>query len=195
MELMDIREVLAQVPEQVRLLRRRDFLALAEQGAFEDEDVELLFGFVVVREQPNPEHEEACSRIARRLTLQLGERADVRTNLSLAASEYSLPRPDVFVLPVGDYWHEHPSRAHLVVEVARTSLRKDREVKRRLYGLADVEEYWIVNLVEREVEVYRGRVDGAFQARTLHQPGEILRPIAFPDVSIAVADIVPPPQG
>lgn len=197
MSVDDVSKVLAEVPEQVRMLRRRDFIALAEQGAFDDddEDVELLFGVVVVREQTSPEHEYACRALARRLVRQLGDRADVCTNLSLAASEYSLPRPDVFVVPAKDDWHEHPSRAFLVVEVARTSVRKDRELKRRLYGMADVDEYWIVNVIDREVEVYRDAVDGEYRTRTVHHPGEVLHLAAFPDVSVAVADIVPPAEG
>jgi Uma2 family endonuclease len=189
-------KLFAEVADQVRRLRRQDFLALLDGGAFDDdEDVELLLGVVVVREQPSPEHETALARIGQRLMLQIGNRADVRVSLSLALSEYSLPRPDVFVAPVGDYWHEHPERAYLCVEVATTSLRKDRGLKRRLYGASPVDEYWLVNVVDCEVEVYRDRVDGEFRTRTVHHPGETLRLVAFPDVAIAVTDIVPPPQG
>lgn len=189
---MDISDVIAEVPEQVWRLRRADFIALAEQGAFGDEDVELLCGVVVVRESPSPEHEHAIRVLCRRLLPQVGSRADLQANLSFAASDYSLPRPDVMLVPNGDYWHEHPDRAYLAVEVSKASLRKDRGLKRRLYGISQIDEYWIVNVVDREVEVYRDRVDGEFRTRTVHRLGEVLRLVAFPDVAVAVADIVPP---
>ncbi len=192
MDLMNVSDVIAEVPEQVRSLRRSDFMALAEQGAFDDEDVELLCGVVVVRERPSPEHETAVSIVVRLLMLQLAPRAEVRSQASFAASEYSQPRPDVTVLPLADYWREHPDHAYLAVEVSKASLHKDRGLKRRLYALSQVAEYWIVNVVDREVEVYRDRVDGEFRTRTVHQPGEVLRLVAFPDVTVAVADIVPP---
>ena len=63
---------------------------------------------------------------------------------------------------------------------------------RTLYVISHVDEYWIVNVADREVEVYRNSVDGEFQNRTVHHPGELLRLVAFPDATIAVADIVPP---
>src|SRR4051812_22702443 len=112
---MDVSDVIAEVPEQVRLLRRSDFMALAEHGAFDDEDVELLCGVVVVRERPSPEHENATSVIHRALLLQLASRAEIRANSSFAASPYSQPRPDVLVVPLGNYWREHPDHAYLAV--------------------------------------------------------------------------------
>jgi Uma2 family endonuclease len=100
--------------------------------------------------------------------------------------------PDIFVTPNGNYWDEHPDRAFLVVEVARSSLRRDRSVKTKLYGLAHVDEYWIVNHVDRVVEVHRDPHEGTWRQVSLHHPGESIAMLAFPDVTIAVSDILPP---
>src|SRR6185295_19429336 len=101
--------------EPVRPLRRSEFLQLHELGCFRDERVELLYGFVVLRLPPSPEHEESLFRVSNTLVLALHDRANVRTNMSFAASDISLPVPDVLVAPLGSYWREHPGRAYLAI--------------------------------------------------------------------------------
>ena len=71
-------------------------------------------------------------------------------------------------------------------------MRKDRGIKRRLYGGVAVEEYWIVNLVDEHVEVYRRAAEGGWEAPVVCRRGEVLTPRALPGVTIAVAEILPP---
>ena len=74
--------------------------------------------------------------------------------------------------------------------MSESSLGKDRGRKRRLYASCQIPEYWIVNLVERCVEVYR-EPDGQSHARMdSYEYGQSIRLLAFPDVSIAVAEIM-----
>ena len=82
--------------------------------------------------------------------------------------------------------------AYLIVEVARSSLRKDKGPKAALYGLAEVDEYWIVNQVDALVEVYRDRHAGEWRSEQVHRRGETIAMARFPDVTIAVAEILPP---
>lgn len=175
-----------------RPLRRVEYDKLVAEGCFEDERVELLFGMVVPMVPIDPAHDTSGYRVQRLLSRQIVDRAEVRMNASFAASEISEPVPDIFVTPNGDYWHEHPDRAFLIVEVARSSLRRDRKVKTKLYGLAHVDEYWIVNHVDRVVEVHRDPHEGTWRQVSLHHPGDTIAMLAFPDVSIAVSDILPP---
>ena len=175
-----------------RPLKRLEYERLAEQGAFDDERVELLFGLVIPVTPPRPEHENSVYRVYRAIEKQVGDRAEVRSNLAFAASEISEPEPDVYVTPNGDYWRANPERALLVIEVARSSLRIDRRVKRKLYALATVDEYWIVNHVDRVVEVHRDPHEGTWRQVSLHHPGETIAMLAFPDVTIAVSEILPP---
>src|SRR6185503_12644375 len=81
----------------------------------------------------------------------------VRTQMPLALDDESAPEPDVAVVAGRreDYRDAHPGRPALVIEVAESSLEIDREYKGSLYAHATVDEYWIVNIVERVVEVYR----------------------------------------
>lgn len=187
--MMDVDEVLPEIGTY-RPLRRVEYHALAD--FFEDERVELLFGVVVPMVPTDPAHDTSQFRIQRVIARQVGDRAEVRANCSFAASEISEPMPDIFVTPNGNYWDEHPDRAFLVVEVARSSLRRDRSVKTKLYGLAHVDEYWIVNHVDRVVEVHRDPHEGTWRQVSLHHPRESIAMLAFPDVTIAVSDILPP---
>jgi Uma2 family endonuclease len=102
--------------------------------------------------------------------------------------------PDIVVVPGDDYWHEHPQRAFLVVEVGKHSLANDKTCKRDLYALADVTEYWIVDHVEFVIEVYRDWHDGEWRAKSTYQRGDTISMVAFPDVTIAVTDILPPEE-
>lgn len=189
--LMDLDDMLPELGPY-RPLRRVEFDRLAAEGCFDDEKVELLFGMVVPMVPTDPAHETSGYLVQRVLTFAIGARAQVRVNASFAASEISEPLPDIFVTPNGDYWHEHPDRAFLIVEIARSSLRRDRKVKTKLYGLAHVDEYWIVNHVDRVVEVHRDPHEGTWRHVSLHHPSETITMLAFPDVTIAVSDILPP---
>ena len=180
-------------PERIRPLRRVEYERLVELGVFDDERVELLRGALVAMSPTDPSHDESVNQLARRLIASLGDRASVRVQSSFAASDDSEPLPDIVVAPAGAYWTEHPSRALLVVEVARSSLRKDRGVKAQLYGSVAVQEYWIVDVSRGAVEVLRAPAgDGTWGSRRVATRGETLTLEAFPDVVVEVAAIVPP---
>jgi Uma2 family endonuclease len=180
-------------PAQIRGLKRREYEQLGRLGAFDDERVELLYGQVVTMSPTDPDHDESTGTVNELLSEQLRGRARVRVRSSFAAAEDSEPLPDILVVPPQTYWREHPSKAYLVIEVAKSSLAKDRGVKARLYGSVAVEEYWIVDLRAGGVHVFRD-ADGAgeWRERSFARRGEVLRPVAFPDVAIDVDAIVPP---
>lgn len=92
----------------------------------------------------------------------------MRVQLPFAASDESEPEPDVAVVARGDYLDGHPRQAFLVVEVARTSADEDRRIKGALYASAGVPEYWLVNLAEHVVEVFREPAVGAYRQATRH---------------------------
>ena len=178
--------------ERIRPLKRVEYEHLATEGYFDDERVELLFGVVVAMAPIDPSHAESTDEVRTALARALGDRARVMGQRPFAASEISEPEPDVFVVPVGPYWKAHPERAYLVIEVARSSLRDDRVVKALLYGSSSVDEYWIVAVDEGFVEVYREPLSGGWQTKLTYQRGEVLSMSAFPDVKIAVSDLLPP---
>jgi Uma2 family endonuclease len=178
-------------PEKPRPLRRVEYDRLVAGGAFEGERVELLYGTLVAMSPHDPPHSAPIQDLNELLVRALLGRPRVRVQLPVVACDESEPEPDLAVVPLGDYSREHPCEAHLIVEVAVSSLRKDREVKGPLYASSGFREYWIVNVPERLLEVYREPREGSYTDVTRLRPSETVRLVAFPDVELRVADVLP----
>jgi Uma2 family endonuclease len=179
-------------PERLRPLRRAEYDRLVGLGMFESEKLELLHGRLVSMNPQGEAHSFSIRRMNRLLVLGLRDRADVCVQLPFVASDFSEPEPDLAVVPPGDYLDGHPQQAYLVIEVAESSLAEDRKIKSPLYATAGVPEYWIVNLVDRVVEVYREPRDGAYALVSRHDRDAVLTVPGFADVTIAVGEVVPP---
>ncbi len=179
--------------QQVRPLRRVEFDRMVELGVFdEDEHIELLDG-VLFSMSPQGETHSDCSGVLMTLLIRrLGDRVSVRAHSPFAAGEYSEPEPDVGVYPPRTYGQGHPDKAFLIVEVADSSLRKDRGLKSEIYAENGVPQYWVVDLVHGTVEVRTEPVDGQYARLQTYRRGERIPLIAFPDVEIATDDFLPP---
>lgn len=119
--------------------------------------VELIEGVLVQKMSRNPPHDEALARIMRRLVRLLPEEWTLRGQ-SAVTLRHSEPEPDFAIAhgPEGTYSGRKPGPRDiaLVIEVADSSLLADRNEQAILYADARIPEYWIVNLVNRRVEVY-----------------------------------------
>jgi Uma2 family endonuclease len=106
---------------------------------------------------------------------------------------HSEPEPDFLVSsnPRPDAYGTEDDRPLLVVEVADTSLEYDRTTKAPLYAEAGVPEYWIINLVDDVLEVYRRPKGREYQTHEVMKPGGRVTPQAWPELEIDVADLVP----
>jgi Uma2 family endonuclease len=177
-------------PERIRPLSRCEYDALVASGHFADERIELLDGMLVAMSPQDPLHANTVSRLAERLTERLRGRAHVQTQCPIAIGGRSEPEPDIAVVPVGDYSREHPDHAFLLVEVASSSLRKDREVKGRLYAEASIPEYWLVNLEGNQIEVFTDPRDGRYTSSRIASGEDEITPRSFTDASLPVAAIL-----
>ena len=132
--------------------------SMIENGILTDEDpVELLEGWLVFKMPKNPPHRAATRivRMAIESILPSGWYVDSQEPIALFDSE---PEPDVVVVR-GDtrqYLDRHPGAEDiaLVVEVSDTTLQRDRSLKKRIYARAGIPIYWIVNLLDRQIEEY-----------------------------------------
>lgn len=162
----------------------------------EDEHVQLIEGEILQMTPQYPPHAVTIQRLTRMLTRALAPHAGLRVQLPLALSDDSEPEPDIAVVTGDerDWVATHPTTALLVVQVADSSLAFDRR-KARIYAAAGVPEYWIVNLIDRVVEVYRGPVGAGSDARytDIRAAGAdaTISPIARPTTQLAVADLLP----
>lgn len=175
---------------ELKRFRRTEYDRLVDLGLFEDERIELLHGLLVAKEPQGGDHSTVARRLHRLLLLALDARAEVASHSPFAASDDSEPEPDVSVFPRRYASADHPTEAFLLVEIAKGSLRRDRGVKADLYASAGVPEYWVVNLTERVVEVRHQPENGTYRRLETFRPGDAIRLIAFPDVSIAIRDFL-----
>jgi Uma2 family endonuclease len=175
-----------------------DYFRMVAAGILtEDDRVELLGGQVVAVSPSNPPHASALSRCVRLFTRALGDdQALVREQSPLDLEPYDAPEPDVAVVrPREDeYTTSHPTTAAvlLVVEVSDSTLLTDRKVKVPLYAAAGLPEAWILNLQEDRLEVGREPRGDRYDAVRVYQPEERVAPLAFPELVLAVADLLPP---
>jgi Uma2 family endonuclease len=177
-------------PERPRPIRREEYERMVALGLFEDERVELLYGLLISMSPHGPEHDSTIDRLNLLLVRALGDRARVRIQGSFAASDDSEPEPDVAVLPPIDYDDAHPREAWLVIEVAESSLAKDRGPKARLYAASNVSEYWVVNLVDHAIEVHTNPRHGVYETKRQVRRGDRITLVRFPDVELRVDDIL-----
>jgi Uma2 family endonuclease len=138
--------------------RRVEYERVIEAGGFQAGDpVELIGGQLVVAEPQGSRHFAAVRAVEEALRAAFGPGWEVRGQGPLAIDEESVPEPDVAVVAGSfrDYVIGHPSRPVLVVEVSESSLALDRQHKGSLYARAGLADYWIVNLMDLVLEVYR----------------------------------------
>lgn len=180
----------ALAPEGIRRLSRVEYDRMVDLGMFEDERVELLYGVLVAMSPQGAPHATITAWFQQRLIRALDDSFDVRGHSPFAATDDSEPEPDVSVARRSPE-RTHPSVALLLIEVSESSLRKDREIKTRLYAEAGVPEYWIVDLTGDEivVEVYTDPSPQGYRLIEAMGTDRILRPTQLPGVAIAVADI------
>ena len=186
---------------RTRRWTRIEYEKLIELGIFRPgEAVELIGGELIVSEPQGALHYTAILKTARALEIVFGAGWVVRTQGPIGLDGDSEPEPDVAVVPgnLDDYRAAHPSRAVLTVEVAESSLDGDRERKGGIFARAGLADYWIVNLVDRVLEVYREPAadpSAPFgwrysQREVFCSPAEV-RPLAMPSAVVRVADLLP----
>jgi Uma2 family endonuclease len=187
------------VPFVPRRFTVEEYHRMAELGVLTEEDrVELLEGVITPKMVHNPPHDGTIGllEVALRSLLPLGWFIRVQSAITTADSE---PEPDIAVArgTARDYLRRHPgpSDVSMVIEVADSSLAVDRK-KSRIYANAGVPVYWIVNLVDRQIEVSlrpAGSTGTEYQPAAIHRPGDVVPVIidGEPVGALRVDDLLP----
>jgi Uma2 family endonuclease len=118
----------------------------------------------------------------------------IRVQTTLRIPEFNCaPEPDLLWVRRRRYSRKHPEPADvlLLAEVAESSLGEDRGEKRDLYARAMIAEYWIVNLVDNTVEVYRERDGVSYQWSRIFRRGDAVTPLSLPNASLLVSELLP----
>jgi Uma2 family endonuclease len=168
--------------------------------SLDNDQVELIDGYIVGRGEMKPSHVLATELLKRCIEPMLPSGRFVREDKPVRIPDFDEPRPDIAVVR-GDpkvYAHRHPGPADvsLLVEVSDTTLPRDRGEKWLNYARSGIPVYWIVNLVDHQVEVYSDPAADGYASREVYAQflSAQLVPVVIDGIAvgqIAVADILP----
>jgi Uma2 family endonuclease len=173
---------------------------MGELGWFTGQRVELIDGEIMVLSPQGPFHTTSTDRVRRILEHTFGESVWVRMQFPVDFGSSTAPEPDVSIVPgsLKDYTTAHPTTALLIVEVSDSTLSYDRNCKASLYARAGIADYWIVNLVDDQLEVCCHPAPNAgkrygfdYDEVTILHSTDIVVPLCRPQVRIPVGDLFP----
>ena len=165
----------------------------------EDDPIELIEGVLVFKMPKNKPHVKCTRRVTKVLTRAISNEYFLQAQDPVTLSD-SEPEPDFVVIREAGFddleWHATPEFVALIIEVADSSLSRDRGTKLRMYARAGIAHYWIINLIDRVIEVYEDPKSDI--AQPTYAPPRIVRaeesitlPAIVGGASIKVADLLP----
>jgi Uma2 family endonuclease len=171
-----------------------DYHRMIEAGILDGRSVELLNGEIIDMSPEGEPHASTSVEAGEYLMRLLGDRAQVRPakpiTLPAVSSE---PEPDLAIVErLGREYRQHhpyPGNIFWVIEYSNTSLSRDLDEKKLLYAKAGIQEYWVVNLKDMTVVIFRHPVDGTYQFEQMVSRGTIT-PLAFPDIAVSVSQLL-----
>ena len=174
---------------------RADYHRMGEVGILaEDDPVELIDGQVGAMSPIGRRHRGSVNRLTHLFSSRVGERAMLSVQNPVQLDDYSEPEPDIALLrPRADFYSEADARPEdilLIIEVADSSLEYDRRVKAPLYARNGIPELWIANLIQDHLLVYLDPPPAGYGTTQILRRRETIRPSAFPDLEIAVDDVL-----
>jgi len=180
---------------------RHEYARLMDHGFLDEDDpIELLDGLLLVKEPQSSPHRTAVLLVAKALERAFGEGWFVQTQSPIGLDDRSEPEPDVCVVrgSLRDYVDAHPTHPALIVEVAQSGLRVARGRKATAYARGGIGDYWIVNLVDRVLEVHReparpgpARRRWGYAAIETLGAEAVMAPLSAPAARVRVADLLP----
>jgi len=176
-----------------------EFHVICGDPAFENKRMILIEGEILEMPAPNPPHDVALGLTDEALRGAFGPNVWVRGQMALVLGLSTDPMPDLAVVPGSPRDHkEHPRSALLVVEIAETSLAYDIRPKANIYAAGGIVDYWVVDLLNRQLHVFRdptldaAQAFGAFyRSRQSLDASATVSPLAAPSASIAVSSLLP----
>jgi Uma2 family endonuclease len=162
---------------------------MEEAGLFQDESVELIQGEIFLMPKGS-RHQARVDRLNALFTAAAASRAITRIQGPLFIDKYNLPEPDLMLLKLRTDFYEHkhpaPDDVLLLIEVAESSLERDREVKSALYSIAGIQEYWIEDVQADVLLVFRDPSKDVYQTVLVFNRGQMVAPLALSEVQLSV---------
>lgn len=181
----------------IRLLTVKDYHRMAEAGIFQpSERVELIAGQIIKMAAKGTAHESSITRTDKLLEQRLGEQILTRLQSPIQLDDYSEPEPDIaVVIPDSLYYEDHhpsPSEIYLIIEVADTTLKIDRQVKAQIYAQSGITDYWILDVNERKLHVFREPSQNGYKSELILSENGNISPLAFPNCTFIIREMLRP---
>ena len=186
-------------PEEIEPRRKQwtrdECLQLMELGILEEARFELIHGDIIPKMTQHERHIFTCKQVQKALEAVFGEER-VRVAAPIAIGVHEEPEPDAaVVIRTGreylSFGTPPASEARLTVEVSDSTLRWDLTTKRGQYGSAGIPEYWVVDIPNRLLHIFRSPNETGYAEETILSTDEEVRPLAAPDAAVRVADLLP----
>ncbi len=169
-----------------------DYHAMIEAGILSDRAVELLAGEVIEMSPEGPLHSYIVTENVKYLRAVLGDLAEVQEAHPITLSD-SEPEPDITIVkfPNSRYKtrHPHPEDIYWLIEIANTTLTRDLTLKQSIYAQNNIKEYWVVDIVKKEITVFTQPINDGYQHQQVYTQGTIC-PLDFPNIQILVSRIL-----
>jgi Uma2 family endonuclease len=184
------------VNTQIRPLTNAEYYQMMESGIIrEGERVELISGQIFTMAAKGTRHTVSTTRLLKKLLSLIEEQAVVRCQEPITLPENSEPEPDIVIakLRSDDYVDSHPSPADviLVIEVADSTIKFDRETKAPIYAAAGISEYWIVNLIDDRLEIYRQPEGSIYTSIQIVTPPQSVKLPQFSEIALNISNFFP----
>lgn len=172
-----------------------DYERMFEIGVLnEDSHVELIDGEVLAMSPMGLLHRAVVRRLNTMFARHLLDKVELSPQLPVVIRPRSMPEPDYALIRLSDDDYiaglPGPSDILLVIEVADSSVRFDRQVKMPLYARAGIQEMWLVDLTRDVVVVATEPSPDGYRNVTEHRAGDVIAPQAFPDATIDIAALL-----
>lgn len=166
---------------------------MVEAGILDDHPVELLNGDIIEMTPEREPHAHLSSDAADYIRELVRGHAKVREGKPITLPGNSEPEPDIAIVQdLGDVYLEHhpyPENIFWVIEYSNSSLEKDLDIKRKLYAQASIPEYWVVNLKQMELVIFRNPGEEDYSKKLTLTDGSV-EPVTFPNISILVRRLI-----
>ena len=185
---------------EVKKCSVENYYQMAEQGIFDNVRVELIEGVITEKPSLTPLEATAISLASDVLREVFGRDFTCSTRLPLRFGEFSEPEPEVYISKgkPRDFLNSHPKIAEIIFEVSERNLEYLCNHKFSLYAKFAIQDYWVLNLKNRTLEVYRRPIEDentfygfGYEDKLTFDETKEISPLAMPDAKIKIADLLP----
>jgi Uma2 family endonuclease len=181
----------------LRLWTVEEYRRMALTGILDSsERVELIEGKIIRMSAKGTAHRSAVGRTDYLFKEALKNRAWVSVQDPIALNTNSEPEPDIAVVKIDplDYADHHPTpeEVYLIIEVADSSLKFDCDTKGKAYAKAGIADYWVLDVIDRELYVYRQPTLEGYNNKTVLNEDKTISPLQFPELQVNIRDMLPP---